>query len=90
MPPISLKDIPIKETEEEDKGPELKMNIFIQKVQEMEDTEDTDEKWEDEDEDTNEFEQPNTSVVEAWNNKFWMICSEIIENFIYLGSQAIA
>lgn len=56
----------------------------------MEDTEDTDEKWEDEDEDMNEFEQPNTSVVEAWNNKFWMICSEIIENFIYLGSQAIA
>lgn len=32
MPPISLKDIPNKEIEEEDKGPELKMNIFIQKV----------------------------------------------------------
>ncbi len=40
------------------------MNIFLKKVQEMEDTEDTDERAS-EDEETNAFEQPNTSVVEA-------------------------
>lgn len=53
----------------------------------MEDTESTDEKSV---EDTGQFDQPNTSVVEAWNSKFRLICSEIIENFIFLGSQAIA
>jgi len=37
MPPISLKDIP---KEDDDKtGPELKMNIFLKKVQEVEDRE---------------------------------------------------
>ena len=51
----------------------------------MEDTEDTDERAS-EDEETNGFEQPNTSVVEARNSKFRLICSEIIENFVYLGS----
>ena len=61
------------------------MNIFLKKVQEMEDTEDTDERAS-EDEEVNEFEQPNTSVVEARNRKFWLICSEIIENFVFLGS----
>lgn len=43
MPPIGIKDISKEVEDIEDKGPELKMNIFLKKVQEMEDTEDTDE-----------------------------------------------
>lgn len=34
MPPISLQDLPkqIEDEQEEEKGPELKMNIFLKKV----------------------------------------------------------
>lgn len=41
-------------------------------------------------EDTDFFMAKNTSIAEERNNKFKQICSEIIDNFLYLGSDYLA
>lgn len=41
-------------------------------------------------EDSQDFMMKNTSVVEMRNNKFKQICSEIIPDFLYLGSDYLA
>lgn len=67
MPPISLKDIP---KEDDDKtGPELKMNIFLKKVQEVEDREAQEAQQEEEVKEIEggieDYISTNTSVTEA-------------------------
>ncbi len=57
------------------------MNIFIKKVEEVKDAELPIDP---------EPYQSNTSVTEARNHKYKAIISEIVENFIYLGSDFIA
>ena len=39
---------------------------------------------------TNDQDEYNTSITEERNNKFRQICSEIIEDFLYLGSDFLA
>jgi len=42
------------------------------------------------DEDNPESMMKNTSIAEIRNNKFKLICSEIIPSFLYLGSDFLA
>lgn len=73
------------------------MNIFNLKwVQEVHDWEiDEEEKYEDEEvkrepDGIDDLASTNTSVTEARNDKFKWICSEILDKFIYLGSDFLA
>lgn len=104
MPPIKIgKDQSSDSSDDIDDfktGPELKMNIFnLKRVQEVHDWEvDEEKKFEETDEEEVKWESDgvddltntNTSITEAWNDKFKKICSEILESFIYLGSDFLA
>ncbi len=51
MPPIAIKDLSKLKEEEERPGPELKMNIFLKKVSEIEDWEISEDKEEEKSDD---------------------------------------